>query len=707
MQLKNFIGISLIAATLLPWAVNAKGKGPAPDMFDDYGIQQIKKAMPKKGMRMRSVNVNTDLMITDTVTLNLFDDVIVTAVRDKLIDNVKGHTTWIGHVEGEADSEVFLTMHGHTISGLVQIGANTYEINSKGKNQHEIMQINSAKNPKHSESKTVDDFLQSGALPEPDTATSTSTTPPTAQAAAAGTVIDLMVAYTTKAKNNASGQAGIEAKITNAVAMANQAYINSKIDMQLNLVKMVETNYTETGDMSKSLTDLTGTSDGKMDELHSLRNQYGADQVSLLTADTNYCGIAYVMTSSFVGRAFAPYAFSVVHDDSVYACLSGQTLAHELGHNQGNNHDRDNSGSSPGAYSYSYAYRLCQNAGFRTIMAYACSGGTRVSYFSNPNVALTNGNATGTPTENNALSMNNTKAVVAAFRATATTTVIAPPSAPTNLVASAFSSSQINLTWADNSNDEIGFRLERSADAINWTEFAITNNNVTSFSDTGLVPSTQYLYRVRAYSSNGNSSYSNTVAATTAAQVVCNSNAAKLTVNPTSVLGKTSATVALSVLLSNNDSAGCNATTFTLVNNDGGTIGAFSLAPGSSSNITWSLSLPATDGVYNKSVTASAANHSTVTASTSVTTDGTPPTAPADLKVLLLRRGIIGISWGASTDAGSGVDHYEISRNGTKIANTTSLSFNDKTSIRGTITYTVSAFDKTGNSVGSSKSINL
>ena len=47
-------------------------------------------------------------------------------------------------------------------------------------------------------------------------------------------------------------KAGIETKITNAVEMANQAYINSNIDMQLNLVGMVETNYIETGDMYTS-----------------------------------------------------------------------------------------------------------------------------------------------------------------------------------------------------------------------------------------------------------------------------------------------------------------------------------------------------------------------------------------------------------------------------------------------------------------------
>jgi len=83
--------------------------------------------------------------------------------------------------------------------------------------------------------KKHEDFLAAGGQLD----TTVTAASPTTSAATAGTIINLLVAYTPRAKNNASGQSGIEAKITNAVAMANQAYINSNIDMQLNLVKMV------------------------------------------------------------------------------------------------------------------------------------------------------------------------------------------------------------------------------------------------------------------------------------------------------------------------------------------------------------------------------------------------------------------------------------------------------------------------------------
>ena len=113
-------------------------------------------------------------------------------------------------------------------------------------------------------------------------------------------------------------------------------------------------------------------------------------------------------------------------------------------------------------------------------MSYACTGGPRVNYFSNPNVTLSNGLVTGTATENNARSMTNTKDTVAAFRAPANITM---PAAPGNLTAIALSATEISLAWSDNSNNETGFRLERSVDGINWTEFAVTAGNITSYSD--------------------------------------------------------------------------------------------------------------------------------------------------------------------------------------------------------------------------------
>lgn len=98
---------------------------------------------------------------------------------------------------------------------------------------------------------------------------------------------------------------------------------------------------------------------------------------------------------------------------------------------------------------------------------------------------------------------------------TPTPTLPAIPAAPTNLTATAVSTSQINLSWTDNSNNETGFQIERSTDNINWTLVNTTGPDITSFSDTGLAINTTYYYRVRATGIGGNSDYSNVASAST------------------------------------------------------------------------------------------------------------------------------------------------------------------------------------------------
>src|SRR4029450_11338254 len=73
-----------------------------------------------------------------------------------------------------------------------------------------------------------------------------------------------------------------------------------------------------------------------------------------------------------------------------------------------------------------------------------------------------------------------------------------PPVAPSDLTATAVSTSQINLAWQDNSNDETGFRIDRSTDNVTFTSLVFVGANVTSHSNTGLTAGTTYYYKARA-----------------------------------------------------------------------------------------------------------------------------------------------------------------------------------------------------------------
>ena len=90
-----------------------------------------------------------------------------------------------------------------------------------------------------------------------------------------------------------------------------------------------------------------------------------------------------------------------------------------------------------------------------------------------------------------------------------------PPSVPSGLIATAASSSAINLTWS-NVADELGYRIERSLNGSSgWQDIGSTQADVTSFQDQGLAAGTTYFYRVLAFNGGGPSAYSNTANATT------------------------------------------------------------------------------------------------------------------------------------------------------------------------------------------------
>jgi len=91
------------------------------------------------------------------------------------------------------------------------------------------------------------------------------------------------------------------------------------------------------------------------------------------------------------------------------------------------------------------------------------------------------------------------------------------PLAPSNLIITNASSTQINLNWTDNSTNETGFKIERStiSSTSGFSQITTVAAGGTSYNNTGLNSGTTYYYRVRAYNTAGDSGYSNVVSATT------------------------------------------------------------------------------------------------------------------------------------------------------------------------------------------------
>jgi len=93
------------------------------------------------------------------------------------------------------------------------------------------------------------------------------------------------------------------------------------------------------------------------------------------------------------------------------------------------------------------------------------------------------------------------------------------PTAPTTLAVAVNNYSKLNLTWADNSNNETGFEIYRSTSSGGtYTIVATAAANAVSYTDTALQATTAYYYKIRAIGLYGESAYSNIANATTAAK---------------------------------------------------------------------------------------------------------------------------------------------------------------------------------------------
>jgi len=94
-------------------------------------------------------------------------------------------------------------------------------------------------------------------------------------------------------------------------------------------------------------------------------------------------------------------------------------------------------------------------------------------------------------------------------QASATPSAPTIPAAPSNLTLST-SKKKVRLNWVDNSNNETGFKIERSTDGVNFAQIATVGANIITYQNTGLTSGVRYYYRLRATNASGDSAYSNT-----------------------------------------------------------------------------------------------------------------------------------------------------------------------------------------------------
>jgi hypothetical protein len=216
--------------------------------------------------------------------------------------------------------------------------------------------------------------------------------------------IDLLVVYTPAAASSSytSSHGGINNVIASMIALGNTCFTNSQTGITLRLAHSTQINYTETGDMHVSIDRLKGTSDGYMDNVHTLRKQHNADLVQLLSIDDNSGGLGYLPTTrnGDLSRGFSVCGVRSVGDNY-------PASVHELGHNMGLGHGANMIKTTyTGIFTYSQGWdwtgnnsiKYCSVMGYWTGDAYSDGQNrTNTLYFSNPDVTY-QGVATGNVT---------------------------------------------------------------------------------------------------------------------------------------------------------------------------------------------------------------------------------------------------------------------------------------------------------------------
>ncbi|WP_337871642.1 zinc-dependent metalloprotease [Ignavibacterium sp.] len=306
--------------------------------------------------------------------------------------NNENHQIWIG--KNHTEEYTILTQIEDKITGTIVCNNQKYKIEPLGEGIHIIIKFNEKKLPidhpdyediedKDGELRIEDDFnFDAGSQPQ---------------------YYDILVAYTQSAANVSGDIGGL---IQTAINEANLSYSESQIYLVPNLVHTVLVNYDENRDYQTIVNHFRNSTDGYMDEIHSLRNQYKADICVLIVNNDDFCGIAYTIGAS------ESNAFCVVH----YDCATGYySFGHEIGHLQGARHDKLT--DPTGTYEHGYRYKP---AAWRTIMAYdSASHYTRLNFWSNPyqEYPLNSGIKRGNESEaNNVRKLNETANSIVGFR---------------------------------------------------------------------------------------------------------------------------------------------------------------------------------------------------------------------------------------------------------------------------------------------------
>lgn len=426
--------------------------------------------------RSRLANINLGLLTTPPdkyntlINMNFFSDRVLPAVHDRTEKTPNG-IAWIGHLQGIPLSQVIIVVNGEVASGNIYSPDSRFHIRFVSKGTYSIQEVDTTQFPEEEPiSHPYPGFPKQTSIQTTGKGADTPTDD--------GSTIDVMVAYTTAAKNAVGGTTAMQSLIELGIVETNTAYGNSDVLQRLNLVHTEEVAYTETGNIETDLNCITDTTDSCLDDIHTLRDEYHADLVSFWVANAgNYCGVAWLLDYDWLDQL----GFSVVDKD----CATGYySFGHELGHNMGLAHDVYVDSNPLFAYGHGYTYPAGK---WRTIMAYnnACAAQgvncTRINYFSSPYKQY-KGVTVGNPTKaDNHRVLNETAYTIANYRQSGAIDTIPHPFSFTDQTGVALSSMVVsNAITVTGINAPADISISGGEYSINGGDYTASSTTVST-----------------------------------------------------------------------------------------------------------------------------------------------------------------------------------------------------------------------------------
>ena len=379
-------------------------------IFVDVGPAAAVPAVAQSGIRQRVAEVDLEALgdvrrrvregSPAQVGLNLWPD----SQFDALIERTRrtsGGYSLSGRLAGIPHGATTLVVNGDVVVGTVWTPSGLYDIRTVDGVQV-VRQVDVASLPPLAEPVLANATDWPRWAPQPSRKYQSSDANANGRESDDGSVVDLLVLWTAAAAKHVGGIDNVKALIDLGVANANDAYARSGVAFRLSLVGSEQTDIPDTVSIRFPAPEEEQAWEEALaaswDAAYAVRDRVGADILTVVMLMGPLGGIAMQMQE--LSADFEELAFNLVSVER----LPYTTLAHEIGHNMGLQHDR-HVNPVGGVFPYSHGYvnqrafdpRSSRDSCWVTIMAYLGQCflgqhrlGVRIPYFSNPDKRFPN-----------------------------------------------------------------------------------------------------------------------------------------------------------------------------------------------------------------------------------------------------------------------------------------------------------------------------